>query len=282
MADYPITYNVTEFSELALLDYQQMESLLVKAVRRVPSPNAKTYRWVRNSQVSANRGYQRYSPYALSVPTQVPVTVSPVAVYCTIPVEKWDQFQTNIDMQAENRKLAIAAVYRELDRLIIEAVQNHIVAVPGNLLTLPDANQLTVKSANYVATILAQNEAWVDGQMYMAVSPQAYGNLRDSNNYIANPNGANQAVVNTGKVGMVLGFNEPIKSNLLLNGASGSGQRRRFANDKDAIHLVETEPFNIEAERIPGTGYGVVTARLMANAIVAKPQGVWAFDITQS
>lgn len=263
---------ITLWSEEAKLAYQQETSLIRNSVRTVTG-NFDTYKFPKLGKGAATRNKARFADLQPMDLNHSSTSVTIVPVHAMEPCDDMDLIRTNQDLRAQYTRTVVAAVSRELDKLIIEALAVPFVSAKSKL-SISNA----LNSAGIIAARKAQSKLLVPTKDRFALV--SAGGVEDiqSDTKFTSRDYVGQQIMETGMCPNVFGYTviEPADDVLTV---PATNQKTNYFFHKDSVGLAIAKDIEIEVVWLPLKQSWAIIGKLAAGAVVIDNDGVEAADI---
>lgn len=256
---------ITKFETEVNHQFQRKESLLRNTVRTVTGVGS-TYRFPLMDSVSAVRNKARHADITPANINHDNVTVTLTDVVVGEYIDDFDAFKTNVDLRNSYTEVLVAAMSRELDALIIEALNASTNSAIGVSNTLNKAGLIKLGKA------LDENDV-PEGDRFAAISTGAKEDIL-SDTTLTSKDYIEQNMLSKGMVENVMGFNLIHHTGLP---ADTAGKRDNFFYHKSAVGLAIGQEMKVDVDWVPVKRAHLIALSMSAGATIIRPEGVqWA------
>ena len=197
------------------------------------------------------------------------VTVTLGSIHASDYIQDLDQFQTNADLRAGIRYELMAAVNRQMDTKIINALS----ATSNSALSV--SNTLNTSALSTATATFLDNDITPDGMWTAAISSGAMKDILNDNK-LTSRDYVNQGLLSEGFVKGVMGWSL-IHSTLL--DSDTSGKKNNYFYHKNAVGLAIGRDVESYIEFVPQKDAHIVVVKALCGAVIIRPEGVQYAEI---
>jgi len=268
---------IDQFASETKLAYQRMGSKLRGTVRTVMNVNANTYRFPNLGSGTANTKARQANVTPMNLAhTNVTATLSDY--YAPEYIDVLDEFKTNESVRSDYAESAAAALGRQEDQLIIDALD-----ATGNTVVNGGTN-ITLAKIQARSETFNENDVPQDDR-YWVIAPNQVSTLLTleagtGNHFIySNRDISNSTPLTSGTViGQWMGFNWIMHSGLPLSG----NIRSTFCYHKRAVGHAIGKDITASIDYIPEKVSHLVNAWLSMGSIIIDDVGVAQVDCDET
>lgn len=224
---------------------------------------------------TAVKGRQRHQDVLINTEQTDDVTVTPQLIETAYLIDEWELFQTSTNYREMMHRKASGDVRRQMKADFITALETST----NSEVTLPTANTFNYAGAVHMGKVLDNNAVSMENRFGL-LNPGAFEDVLNDTTAINNFHFSNDAVA-TGRLKGIAGF-EFREAIYLSNGAGGSGERRCFVWQKDAVVAGQNMPFKVRVGWREDKQAWQYYACVQIAWAIRDHKGVQFFDVTET
>lgn len=255
--------------------FQRMKSCLRPHIRVVQNVTGSTYNFPVIGSVTAIRNKARHADLISSNAAHSTKSATIVPVHAPEYIDDLDQVRTNIDLRKQYTEALMASVSREMDKLILEAIEAQTTASET---ALPTANTLNAAGMAKMSAELSENDVPKDGERWAFVSPGAMADII-ADSALGSRDYMQEQALSKGFIERASGFKVQEYTGL-SNGAAGATERRCWFGHKNSVGLAIAKDFTLSVKEVPQKDSWLVLAKFAAGAVAIDETGLAFCDVT--
>ncbi len=191
------------------------------------------------------------------------------ATHCAVYLDDLEQLQTSANYRAAITRQIVEALNRKIDSKIEAALY----AGGGTSVSVS-----AMDKAGLMAIAKAMNDADVDDEDRNGFVSNAAYNDYFGDTTLTSVDYMDNKALNTNRIGNVLGFNDLVRSNILVQ-RGGANTKRNYFFGRDSIGFVYGKDVSVRVERIAHKDSWQILGKILCASVVLRPDGVFYADI---